>query len=65
MLPFLLKTFESLLNRQLVEYISNNKLLTDRQSGFRRGNNTTSTLLCVMGDVFMANYRIVDLTGHF
>jgi len=45
------KTFERLLNNQILAHIEENGLLSDFQSGFRRGHSTISTLVKVTDDL--------------
>ena len=44
-LPVLSKILERIVHRQLTEYCSQNKLITDAQSGFRKGHSTQTSLL--------------------
>lgn len=45
------KVFERLLNDQITAYVEDNGLLSDFQSGFRRGHSTNSTLVKVTDDL--------------
>lgn len=53
-LPFLSKVFESILSRQIKDYIEGNKLLTALQSGFRSGHSCITALLKVSDDIRQA-----------
>lgn len=46
-LPVLSKVFEKLVSEQLMEHLTGNKLLYDKQSGFRKKFSTTATLVDV------------------
>ena len=45
------KFFETVVHRQIIEYITTNNILDCRQSGFRAGYSTQSALLQVCHDV--------------
>ena len=42
--PVISKTFEIILNRQIVKYFEDNMLFSESQFGFRCGSNTTCAL---------------------
>ena len=46
-LPVLSKVFESLISKQVIEYIDRFKLLSDKQFGFRKGVSTEQLILSV------------------
>lgn len=46
-LPALSKVLEKFLNIQMFDYVINNNIVSDKQSGFRKGYSTTSLLLNV------------------
>lgn len=50
-LPFLSKVIESVVHKQITEFLTNNKLLNPFQSGFRAGHSTTTALLKVTEDI--------------
>lgn len=50
-LPYLSKVFERLVHNQIYKYVVDNNLLTDRQSGFRRGHSCTTALTEVIEDI--------------
>lgn len=45
------KILEIILNDQLTEHLTNCRLLSDNQSGFRKGHNTTTLVLSIIDDV--------------
>lgn len=50
-LPVLAKLFESLLNDQLKQFLTDNNVLNDYQSGFRAGHSTLTAALLVTNDL--------------
>lgn len=48
MTPIYEKLLEVIMNKQITEYIENNKLLTEHQAGFRRHNSCESALQSVL-----------------
>lgn len=50
-LAHLAKVFDSIISHQIVEYLENNSLLSQHQSGFRRHFSTQTALLRIMDDV--------------
>lgn len=50
-LPHFAKIFDKLLTNQLMDFLEGNRLLTDYQSGFRKGFNTQSALLKITEDI--------------
>ena len=50
-LPFMSKVFESILHEQISEFLSENKILTQFQSGYRAGHNCVSALIKVSEDI--------------
>ena len=53
-LPVLSKVFENLVLQQMQEFIYNQCLLHDTQSGFRKGHSTTTALLKFKDDISKA-----------
>ena len=53
------KCTEYFVNQNLMEYITDNNILSDRQFGFRKDNSTTYLILAdsLMDSVFLQNYR--------
>lgn len=51
---FLLKVFSKITCEQLMNHLENNKLLDDRQSGFRRGRGCTTAILHLTEDIHMS-----------
>jgi hypothetical protein len=54
------KAFERLLNDQILAHVEDNGLLSDFQSGFRRGHSTISALVKVTDDLGAARAREMD-----
>lgn len=50
-LPFLSKVFENIMFKQMSCYLNDNDLLSDRQSGFRKGRSCVSALLDVVEEL--------------
>lgn len=50
-LPFLSKVFEKIMSKQMNEHISNNNLLSSKQSGFRSKRGCITTLIDVSEDL--------------
>lgn len=53
-LPTLSKILEKIMYKQMNDYLTENNLLPDRQSGFRKYHSTTTTLLNVTDDIINA-----------
>jgi len=51
-LPFVGKCIEYFVNKQLTSYMEDNKLLTDRQYGFRKNNSTTYLMLDLFDEIY-------------
>lgn len=71
-LPALSKVLEKIVDRQLRDFLSQNNLLPDRQSGFRPGFSSTSTLLDITDDILAATDKgnlslaiLLDFTKAF
>lgn len=58
-LSALSKVFEKLLKQQILYFIQNNGLLSDLQSGFRSGHNTTTAFLKIHDDI----HKEIDKKG--
>lgn len=58
-LSALSKVFEKILKNQMLEFLNSHNLLTDVQSGFRAGHNTTCALLKVHDDI----HKSIDRRG--
>ena len=54
LLPIFGKIFEKLIFDNLYEYIFKNNLITDRQSGFRKGDSTIKQLVSITHDIYLA-----------
>ena len=54
LLPIFGKIFEKLIYENLYKYFHNNKLLSDKQSGFRPGDSCVSQLIAITHDIFKA-----------
>ena len=50
-LPILAKNFERILFKNLYNYLTDNKLLTKNQSGFRPGDSCTNQLLSLVHEI--------------
>lgn len=48
------KLFERLVSKQLVKYLTDNRLLPDRQSAYRRFHSMETAVLRVLSDILMA-----------
>jgi len=53
-LSVLSKLLERLVSKQLVKYLTDNRLLPDRQSAYRRFHSTETAVLRVLSDILMA-----------
>lgn len=47
-LPFLEKVFESVMHKQLLDYVDRNNILTPNQSGFRKGHSCETALQLII-----------------
>jgi hypothetical protein len=47
----LAKVFEKIVHKQVSDYVSKHKLISNNQSGFRKGHNTTTTLIKVTDEI--------------
>ncbi|XP_057310565.1 uncharacterized protein LOC130648529 [Hydractinia symbiolongicarpus] len=52
LLPIFSKIFEKIIHNSLFRYFQENKLLSDQQSGFRRGDSCTSQLLAITHELY-------------
>ena len=63
--PVLSKIYERLLAKRLIGFLNKNKLLPERQFGFRKGMSTSDALLCIthdlQTDLDRGNERLVSL----
>ncbi|XP_054287551.1 uncharacterized protein LOC129003286 [Macrosteles quadrilineatus] len=50
-IPVIAKVFETIMKRQLVDYLERNSLLASSQHGFRRGRSTISAVSELIGEV--------------
>ena len=51
LLPILAKVFERIIFKNLYNYLTDNKLLTKNQSGFRPGDSCTNQLLSLVHEI--------------
>ena len=56
-LPILSKVYERLLMQQMVTYLESQMILSDHQSGFRKGHCTVSTCIKIRDDILKAMNR--------
>ena len=56
-LPLLGKCIEYFVNVNLMEYISNNKILSDRQVRFRKDNSTTYLMLEMFDKIYSSKEK--------
>ena len=54
LLPILGKVFEKLIYNSLYEYLINNQLLSEKQSGFRKGDSCVSQLISITHNIYRA-----------
>ena len=54
LLPIFGKIFEKLIYENLYRYLHNNKLLSDKQSGFRPGDSCVSQLIAITHEIYKA-----------
>jgi len=47
----LAKVFEKIVHKQVSDYVAEHKLISNNQSGFRKGHNTTTTLIKVTDEI--------------
>ena len=52
--PNLWKNFEKIIFDEIYEHLTANKLLSDKQPGFRRGDSTINQLLSITHDIYNA-----------
>jgi len=71
-LSVLSKLLERLVSKQLVKYLTDNRLLSDRQSAYRRFHSTETAVLRVQSDILMvldygdlAMLTLLDLSAAF
>jgi len=55
LLPSLSKVFEKLVHKHLYSYLESNKLLNQRNSGFRKNHSTLTSLLKTTHDIYLAH----------
>ena len=56
-LPLIGKCIEYFVNQHLTEYINKNKILNDRQFGFRKDNSTTYLMLDLFDNIYSAKEK--------
>ena len=56
-LPLLGKCIEYFVNKDLLEYLNSNKILNDRQFGFRKDNSTTYLMLELFDKIYSAKEK--------
>ena len=52
LLPILGKVFEKVIYNNLFEHLMNNKLLSENQSGFRKGDSCVSQLIAITHNIY-------------
>ena len=65
LLPICGKIFEKILFDEIYEHLIENKLLSDKQSGFRPGDSTINQLLSITHDIYTAFEHHHDTRGVF
>ena len=65
LLPILSKNFEKLIFTKIYEHITNNDLLTEKQSGYRPGHSTHIQLLYLTHRLYSALNNNKDFTAVF